>query len=318
MSESLTRPMRVRIAGVLVLAFLAPACAGDATPIGGGWYSGKRPTLSMDDRGAKGTLHRRVGIKRIEVGTDVYEYRYYPPDCVVWQTGRTLFGACGDRRPFPVAISNSLDWKLLDDRADYLGFFKVQGGRTPPERPTFILIDSVRAVAARQPALDESYRPSRDGGTNFDPSLEPTLGAPTVTDLEKRDRAGETQLFEAVRQRSRDRIRTLLAAGANPNVHNNAGRTPLMYAVPYYYGADTAIITQLIAAGADVNARDNLGWTPLIHAVHDAPTRVLVQLLAAGANVHARDDEGKSASDHAKEFRGDAKVSALIAEAEGR
>jgi hypothetical protein len=148
----------------------------------------------MDDRGAKGTLHRIVGGKRIDVGTDVYNYRLYPPDCMVWQTGRAVFAACGDRRPFPVTPSLSLDWEFLDDRINYLGLFEVMGGRKPPERPKYILIDSIRAVAGRQPELDVSYQPMRDSEADIDPSLEPTFGRPSSPDPEKRGQQLERSL----------------------------------------------------------------------------------------------------------------------------
>jgi hypothetical protein len=214
--------MRIRIFGALALALLAAGCEGNGTPIGGGWYAGERVSMSIDYRGATGTLYRKIGRKRIEVGTGVYEYKFYPPDCVLWQTGSALFGACGDRRPFPVAISLSLDWQLLYDRANYLGFFDVTG-RKRPARPKFILIDSVRAVATRQPALDTSYQPSRRSDDEIDPSLEPTLGRPVIAGLEETDVQGRTILHRTVHEGSRERIQLLLAAGANPNARSGAG-----------------------------------------------------------------------------------------------
>jgi hypothetical protein len=310
-----TQPLRVAVATGLTL--LTAACGSDREPIGGGWYTGQRASVSMDDRGAKGMLSRRVGGEHIDVGRDVYEYRFYAPDCVVWQTGRTVFGACGDRRPFPVAISGSLDWRFLDDRIDYLGHFEVLGGRKPPERPRFILIDSVRAVAARQPALNESYEAARDGGLDFDPSLEPMLGRPIVPDLEDRDVRKETPLFRAVRQHQHSRVRTLLDAGANTNVRNDAGMTPLMVAVLFHERRDTTTIPALIAAGADVNAKDDEGRTALMYAVLHASPRVINELLAAGANVFPSDNDWKTATDHARD-RGDPEIIALIAEAKQR
>ena len=172
--------MNARTLCAVSLTLLTLGC-DDSSPIGGGWYVGTRSSMSMDDRGAKATLHRKIGETRIDVGTDVYNYRFYPPDCVVWQTGSAVFGACGNRRPFPVAHSGSLDWQLLGDRINYLGSFSVTTGRTPPQRTTFILIDSVRAVAARQPRLDESYQPTRRRDTEIDPSLAPTLGGAVVS-----------------------------------------------------------------------------------------------------------------------------------------
>jgi hypothetical protein len=307
----------VRAAAAILLSVLAVGCWDSAEPVGGGWYYGERASTSMDDKGAKGMLYREIGGERIAVGRDVYEYRFYPPDCIVWMTGRTLFGGCGDRRPVAVASAGSLDWALLPDRADFLGHFSVLGGRKPPERPQFILIDSIRAVAERQPALDTAYQALRQGEVDYDSSLTPTLGRPDIPDLEARDHYGETKLFEAVRHRNQERIEMLLAAGANVNARNNPGATPLIALAYDYNRTDTLVIAQLVAAGADVNLRDENGWTALIRAVNDSRAPVVAKLIAVGADVNAFDNEGKSVLSHANR-RGNAEIIGLITQAGGR
>ena len=57
-----------------------------------------------------------------------------------------------------------------------------------------------------------------------------------------------------------DSLEDLLSKGANPNLKDNRGRTPLHHAAFHGY-ADN--VEALLAAGADPNARDNDGWTPL-------------------------------------------------------
>lgn len=54
----------------------------------------------------------------------------------------------------------------------------------------------------------------------------------------------------------------LLNAGADVNIRNNHGDTPLIIACRYHGGS--AILKMLIAAGADVNYRDGNGVTPLM------------------------------------------------------
>jgi ankyrin repeat protein len=70
-------------------------------------------------------------------------------------------------------------------------------------------------------------------------------------------------LIRAVRNQDTDLVKKLLAEGANPNVLDNEGRTPLILATmfsknPLY--KDTGIYNQLLLAGADQNIRDNFGF----------------------------------------------------------
>ena len=56
------------------------------------------------------------------------------------------------------------------------------------------------------------------------------------------------------------RVRELLATGADPNVRDDEGRTPLHQAV---LGNSVGLIGLLLEAKADVNAADQHGGTPL-------------------------------------------------------
>ena len=96
-------------------------------------------------------------------------------------------------------------------------------------------------------------------------------------------------LIEAVAAGNADRVRKLLAAGADCNARDGAGASALMLA------ADTGnldLVETLIAAGADVNATDERGWGALAKAVYNADldrgfADVAQALIAAGANVEA-------------------------------
>jgi N-acyl-D-amino-acid deacylase len=96
----------------------------------------------------------------------------------------------------------------------------------------------------------------------------------------------------AVLYGSADCVKLLLDRGANPNLRNASGATPLHWAVP-----DAAKAKLLLAAGADANARStNLQRTPLLVAAsYPGSTEVLRLLLEHGADIHARDRSGMHA-----------------------
>ena len=60
------------------------------------------------------------------------------------------------------------------------------------------------------------------------------------------------------------------------------------------------VVKQLLAAGADVNVADIYGWTPLMRAVDgDRVGVVRVLLEDESVQVNARDDQGETALHHA-------------------
>jgi ankyrin repeat protein len=145
-------------------------------------------------------------------------------------------------------------------------------------------------------------------------------------------------------------VHKLLDAGANPNLRDADGRTPLSVAVregPYLqtmrllvdYGADPNIpdtyggtplhdacevglpdvINFLLSAGANVNAVDAHNRTPLQYAlwttlIRGSLAEVVTLLLNAGANPVAVDAEGNSVLDYANRLR-HPRITALITEA---
>lgn len=75
----------------------------------------------------------------------------------------------------------------------------------------------------------------------------------------------------AIQSSDSNQVRKLLAAGADVNVVNKYGWTPLMIASQY---GNTSIIKILLEAGADINVRTPMGVTPLSIATQNGQIHV--------------------------------------------
>ena len=71
------------------------------------------------------------------------------------------------------------------------------------------------------------------------------------------------QLLQATQRGDKEAVLKLLQEGADINVRDVQGRTPVMIAT---YQHNTDMVRALLQAGADVNIRDNNKENPLLHA----------------------------------------------------
>lgn len=124
------------------------------------------------------------------------------------------------------------------------------------------------------------------------------LSTPGSTLVNSRDlTSGETGLHIAVARRDLLWVRFLLQQKANPNIRANNGVTPLVLAAQLGF---SEAIDVLIGAGAQVDIPNDSGETPLIAAVHKRDIPIMRLLLKGGADPDRTDYVGRSARDYAK------------------
>ncbi len=100
---------------------------------------------------------------------------------------------------------------------------------------------------------------------------------------------GTTPLMHAAILGDAERIKNLLAQGADVNAVSADGSTALIYAT------SLDAVQTLLSAGADPNKATNDGSTALMTAAAAGDLRTAGLLLKAGANPNARDADGNSA-----------------------
>lgn len=100
-------------------------------------------------------------------------------------------------------------------------------------------------------------------------------------------------------------VNFLLSRGARPNIRGASGQAALLFLTgsknAAAYKERPAIVRALIAYGADVNVRDNNGKTPLMNAVAEIDVPTVQILLHHGAQVNMKDNTGKTALQMAKQ-----------------
>ena len=136
------------------------------------------------------------------------------------------------------------------------------------------------------------------------------LADPSISVNTRDITSGETALHVVVQKRNKVWIDFLLQHGANPNIADVKGVTPLMVAASLGFLEG---VQSLVAGGARVDIANQTGETPLISAVHRRDVPLVRALLKAGANADRADNSGRSARDYATL---DGRASPVLAEIE--
>jgi ankyrin repeat protein len=91
-------------------------------------------------------------------------------------------------------------------------------------------------------------------------------------------------------------VQQLLDAGVDPNAVDKLGNSPL-----FWVGDDPDIAEVLIENGANVNLKNKDGLTPLMESIFSNHYELAKLLLQKGADTAIRDLKGKTALDYAVE-----------------
>ena len=113
-----------------------------------------------------------------------------------------------------------------------------------------------------------------------------------------RGQYGRTILHHACLRNDVEFVENLLNLGADPNVQDNDGATPLMSALRCH-GSDTDmdLLSLLLSQDWEPDLKDNIGRTALHYSDNCDDIQIPLMLISAGCNVTAVDDYGQPFSD---------------------
>lgn len=170
-------------------------------------------------------------------------------------------------------------------------------------RSTLLSLAAVASLGMAVPAAaqlggSEGYKMLDAVRKSDGDTLNKMLNKPGATVVNYRDPStGEGALHVVVKRQDSLYLKFLLAHGADPNLRDGKGATPLMIAVDSSFEAGIPILVQ---SGATVDLGNSSGETPLIRAVQRRDLGLVRDLLSAGADPDKTDViAGRSARDYA-------------------
>jgi ankyrin repeat protein len=163
-----------------------------------------------------------------------------------------------------------------------LGTLPVTVSATAARLAIAVMMIAAPLAAAPAQQFSESYKfleavRKAEGNT-----VNEILNKPGQSIVNTRDRTtGDSALHIVTRRSDPTYMRFLLQKGANPNLQDARGNTPMMLAVEQNFGDGVDI---LIAYKGNVNLANSSGETPLMRAVQMRNFELVRTLLAANAD----------------------------------
>jgi ankyrin repeat protein len=105
------------------------------------------------------------------------------------------------------------------------------------------------------------------------------------------DKDGNSFLHRAVHTGNVDMVKFLVSRGADVNVKDNYGQTPVQIAAQL---DDVQIIIHLVSHGAEINIKNSIGKTPLHDAVAHDQFQIVNYLVSQDAEINAKDINGRT------------------------
>ena len=166
---------------------------------------------------------------------------------------------------------------------------------SPPVLAALVATLALPATAQQQSASYKFLQAVRDAKAD---EVTKALEEPGSRIVDTRDvSSGEGAVHIVVKRGDITYLRYLLQRGANPDLRDGQGNTPLLLAVN---GGQEPMIALLKAANANVNLANTRGETPLILAVQRRDLTMARELIADGADPDQTDTiAGMSARDYA-------------------
>ncbi len=308
--------MRTLAAGFLVAAIWS--CGRREADLGGGWYLRETTSGIPEAGGYHRHLLRGSFLSRQVVSKNIADYRRYGRECIVYQpiTAEIQFlAACGSDGPRVIAVGEREgDWLLGQDGLEQvLAIEKGEGGVV--STVAVIREEAIRRFLATAGSKRvEAKRKVGSGEVVADLEVAVLRKPLDSRELDAQDENGLTRLARACRDHDASAVSVLLSRGANPNIRDRNGNTPIIFA------ADRPeILEVLVSAGADVNAESKSGNFPLkeaVSAIHcagriEACVVSVKVLLSAGADPAHRNRFG----DLADAYTSDEELRAILRDA---
>jgi len=239
-----------------------------------------------------------------------------------------LLEAGADLHAVDAAGRTAVTWALLYDRPRVAASLRRRGAAVSLVDAAMLgdIAETRRLLGAQggdQNAAPAPRAPIYLNGSAYDTTGPPLIWAVKANrpkaietlleagaDVEVRDQDGRTPLMHAAARFAETKhVARLLRRGANPNAADGEGPPAL------FRCATPSVTRALLAAGADVNARHRAdGRTCLMKAAADGDVALIRVLLAAGADVSPTDTQGWTALHHAcQRSSGPGAIRALLA-----